>query len=224
MTSIIPADNEEVFIVNTLLDLVTLKNEKTFKIMGGDGESTDSTVEAAEPYALIINTQKRKANHMNLGAKHTKSKFQYFVHADMTVSPGAWTTIKVTIAGGWNSGGFRNAVKTDTKILKWITRLFHFWLNTKSKAKSKLFYGNNRIFIRKNVFDKKGGFKEIPIMEGYDYSKRMLASSKVGLISNPKLIEDVRRHLKDEFIRTRIKWRVIKQLYVLGVSPEKLDR
>jgi hypothetical protein len=34
---------------------------------------------------------------------------------------------------------------------------------------------------------------------------------------------DARRHLKDGFIRTRIKWMVIKQLYLLGVSPEKLD-
>ncbi|MDQ3140619.1 MAG: hypothetical protein M3Q56_00055 [Bacteroidota bacterium] len=61
-------------------------------------------------------------------------------------------------------------------------------------------------------------------MEDYDFSKRMLASYKVCLISNPKLIVDARRHLKDGFIRTRIKWMVIKQLYLLGVSPEKLDR
>lgn len=221
---IIPAYNEENIIVKTLRHLNTLKEKAVFEIIVSDGGSTDNTVEAAKPYAIIINSPKGKAKQMNHAAKHAKGEILFFVHADMIVPPGALTAIKDKIAGGCDSGGFSNVFETHNKKIKLIGKLFHLRLTNKSQAEHKLFYGDNGIFVRKEVFEKVGGFKEIPIMEDYDFSKRMLASYKVCLISEPKLIVDARRHLKDGFIRTRIKWMVIKQLYMLGVSPEKLDR
>jgi len=221
---IIPAYNEEHFIVKTLRHLNTLKEEQAFEIIVSDGGSIDNTVEVARPYATIINAPKGKAKQMNYAAKHAKGDILFFVHADMTVPPGALTAIKNKIAEGFDSAGFSNVFDTNNKKIKWIGKLFHLRLTNKSQAEHKLFYGDNGISVRKNVFEKVGGFKEIPIMEDYDFSKRMLASYKVCLISDPKLIVDARRHLKDGFVRTRIKWMVIKQLYLLGVSPEKLNR
>ncbi len=224
ITIIIPAYNEEDFIVKTLLNLNTLKKEATFEIIVSDGGSTDNTVKAASPYATIVNAPKGKAKQMNHAANYAKGDILFFVQADMTVPQGALTAIKNKIAGGFDSGGFSNIFETHNKKIKRIGRLFHLRLINKSQAEHKLFYGDNGIFVRTNVFEKVGGFKEIPIMEDYDFSKRMLASYKVCLISEPKLVVDARRHLKDGFIRTRIKWMVIKQLYLLGVSPEKLNR
>jgi len=60
-------------------------------------------------------------------------------------------------------------------------------------------------------------------MEDYDFSIRMLEKYKVCLIEEPKLILDARRHIKDGFLRTRIKWMLIKRLYLLGFSPAKLN-
>jgi len=50
----------------------------------------------------------------------------------------------------------------------------------------------------------------------------MKASCTVGVIKKPRLILHPRRHLKDGFIRTRLKWILIKKLYLLGISPQKL--
>ncbi len=61
-------------------------------------------------------------------------------------------------------------------------------------------------------------------MEDYDFSIRMRARYKVCLVKEPKLIVNARRHVKDGFLRTRIKWMVIKRLYLLGFSPAKLNQ
>jgi len=37
------------------------------------------------------------------------------------------------------------------------------------------------------------------------------------------IIVDARRHVKDGFLKTRIKWMVIKRLFLLGVSPKWLN-
>jgi hypothetical protein len=56
------------------------------------------------------------------------------------------------------------------------------------------------------------------------FSVRMKKSFKVGVIKEPKLILHPRRHVKDGFIRTRMKWILIKKLYLLGISPQKLAK
>jgi len=105
---IIPAYNEEAFIVKALLYLNTLKKEATFETFVCNSGSTDSTVEVSKPYATIINAPKGKAKQMNLAAKHDKGEILFFVHAYMTVPPGALSAIKNKIANGCDSGVYSN--------------------------------------------------------------------------------------------------------------------
>jgi len=87
-----------------------------------------------------------------------------------------------------------------------------------------IFFGDNGIFCKTNVFQALGGFKEIPIMEDYDFSKRMRDSFNIVRIKEPYLLISSRRHIKDGFIKTRLKWIIIKKLYLLGISPNILNR
>jgi len=220
---IIPAYNEEAFIEHTLIQLADLRKEAAFEIIVSDGGSIDKTVAIASSYATIVHSPKGKAKQLNLAAKKAQGNILFFVHADIKVPAGALTAISKHIEEGCDSGGFSNIFLTHNSKIKSIGRIFHLRITNKSQAERKIFYGDNGIFVKKEVFEKVGGFKEIPIMEDYDFSKRMLASYKVCLIKEPKLIVDARRHLKDGFIKTRMKWMLIKWLYLLGVSPQKLD-
>ena len=96
-------------------------------------------------------------------------------------------------------------------------------LNNNGHADKRIFFGDNGIFVRKKTFEELGGFKEIPIMEDYDFSIRMLSKYKVCLIKEPRIIVDARRHVKDGFLKTRIKWMLIKRLFLFGVSPKWLN-
>lgn len=220
---IIPTYNEEGFIEKTLLQLIQLKQEADIEIIVSDGNSLDRTVEIASSYAKVIESGKGKGKQLNEGAKHAAGDILFFVHADIYVPQGALKKITEEICqNGYDGGGFSNLFKEHNKRIKLLGRILKLRLNNNTQAERKIFHGDNGIFVKKEVFQKMGGFKEIPIMEDYDFSTRMLAKHKVCLISEPKLVVDTRRHIKDGFLRTRLKWMLIKRLYLIGVSPQKL--
>lgn len=220
---IIPTYNEENCIENTLLQLDQLRMESDFEIIVSDGFSSDRTVELASSYAKVIQTDKGKGKQLNAGAKLASGDILFFVHADMYVPVGALKKIEQEIyENDFDGGGFLNVFDGHNKRIKLLGRILHLRLNDKGQAERKIFYGDNGIFVKKEVFKKMGGFKEISIMEDYDFSIRMLAKYKVCLIKEPKLVVDTRRHIKDGFLRTRLKWMLIKRLYLMGISPQKL--
>ena len=82
-----------------------------------------------------------------------------------------------------------------------------------------VFYGDNGIFVLKSVFEKLNGFKEIPIMEDYDFSKRLHKNHPTFKLKTPKIVVSARRHIKAGFLKTRLQWVFIRKLYNWGVSP-----
>ncbi len=221
---LIPAYNEEDFIENTLRQLNTLRDEADFEIIVSDGESTDNTVQQATPYATIIHSPKGKATQLNNAANYANGDILFFVHADMFVPQGALKAIVEKInEQGFDGGGFSNIFSDNNKKIKMLGRIMNLRFSNKTQAERKIFYGDNGIFVNKKVFKKIGGFKDVPIMEDYDFSIRMLSKYKVCLIKEPRIIVDARRHIQDGFVKTRIKWMVIKRLFLLGVSPKWLN-
>jgi len=53
--------------------------------------------------------------------------------------------------------------------------------------------------VRKDAFDALGGFKLIPIMEDYDFSRRLRNRFPVARISTPRIQLSPRRHVKSGF-------------------------
>jgi rSAM/selenodomain-associated transferase 2 len=221
---IIPTYNEEGYIEKTLCRLHELKSETEFEIIVSDGDSNDCTVELSRSFAKVITTDKGRGKQLNAGAKNASGDILFFVHADMYVPDGALRKIENEIYNnGFDGGGFLNVFNEHNNKIKNLGKMLHLRMSNKGQADRKHFYGDNGIFVRREVFDKLGGFKELPIMEDYDFSSRLLANHKVCLIKEPKLIVDARRHNKDAFLMTRIKWMLIKRLYLLGFSPKKLN-
>ncbi|MFN2440156.1 MAG: TIGR04283 family arsenosugar biosynthesis glycosyltransferase [Chitinophagaceae bacterium] len=221
---IIPTYNEEGLIQKTLARLNELRSEADFEIIVSDGCSNDKTVELIHGLTKVIRSNKGKGKQLNAGAEHAKGDILFFVHADMYVPNGALKIINGAIhEDGFDGGGFLNIFNIHHNKIKILGRIMHLGLSKKGQAERKIFYGDNGIFVRREIFEQMGGFKEISIMEDYDFSMRMRSQFKVCLIAEPKLVVDARRHIKDGFLKTRLKWMVIKWLYLLGFSPNKLN-
>lgn len=222
---IIPTYNEEAIIEKTLKNISELDSISEAEIIIVDGGSSDNTETIANKYAIVINSPKSKAIQQNTGAKKAKGDILFFVHADMTLPKNVLTIIRSKInIEGFDGGGFANEFSTHNKKIKTLGRILNFRILNKEQSDKKIFYGDNGIFVKKSVFEKLGGFKEIPIMEDYDFSMRLKKEYKVVKIDNPKIIVDSRRHIKAGFLRTRIEWIAIRKLYKLGVSPFLLAR
>lgn len=220
---VIPTYNEENFIEKTLIRLSALKKEADFEIIVTDGKSTDRTTTLAGTYSKVVTADKGKGRQLNAGANHATGDILFFVHADMYLPGGALNKIEQVInIDGYDGGGFVNEFSSHNRKIKRLSCLLSTLLINRSSRNKNIFYGDNGIFVRKDVFHSLGGFKEIPIMEDYDFSFRLKSSYKVYEIIRPPLIVDPRRLLKDGCAKTIMKWILIKKFYLMGVPPHKL--
>ena len=86
-----------------------------------------------------------------------------------------------------------------------------------------IIYGDSCIFCRKTVFDQLDGYRPWPIMEDYDFARRLAKVGKLALLDEPIRVSD-RRWRNAGLLRTLWSWFLIQGLYSVGVPPRRLAR
>jgi hypothetical protein len=87
----------------------------------------------------------------------------------------------------------------------------------------KLIFGDQGIFMRRDIFEKLGGFQDMELMEDWELSQRIHRLGKMKMIDK-KIGTSARRFQRDGQLKTLLKMHKIKILYLLGTPPEKLNR
>jgi glycosyltransferase involved in cell wall biosynthesis len=190
-----------------------------------DGGSSDRTVTIARNYVTVVETNKGRSIQQNAAAQIAHGEILFFAHAHMTLHEGTLKAIDQKInLEKYDGGGFSNVFSEHNNKIKTLGRILNLRIRNNDHANNTIFFGDNGIFVRRMVFKSLGGFKHIPIMEDYDFSKRMKVKYKVVRIQKPTLVLSPRRHTKNRFVKTRLQWIFIKRLYRFGVSPYFLSK
>ncbi len=227
VSAIILAYNEEGLIEQIIAELKKQIYKGEVEIILADGGSSDRTVSLAKSHSVtIVKTEKKgKAVQMNAAANLSTGQVLFFVHTDMKFATNTLSSIAQAVKDGYDGGGFANVFDKENARIKRLGTLLNFRFFDKREQSDKgIFYGDNGIFVKREIFNKLHGFKEIPIMEDYDFSKRMSHSYKTKKIREPEIIVSARRHIKAGFIKTRLQWVIIRKLYKLGISPHILAK
>ena len=227
ISAIIVALNEEVLIEQIIGELKKQKYDGGFEIILADGGSSDNTVNLAKAHnvQVVCSEKKGKSFQMNAAAKRAKGQILFFVHADMQFPDSVFTAIAEALKSGHSGGGFANEYDYKNEKIKRLGNLMNFRIFDKREQSDKgIFYGDNGIFVLKEAFEEINGFKEISIMEDYDFSTRMCRKYRTIKIYNPKILVSSRRHVKVGFLKTRLQWIIIRTLYKWGVSPNYLGK
>jgi rSAM/selenodomain-associated transferase 2 len=212
---VIPTLNEESHIEKTLQSVIKQDDDCEFFVV--DGGSSDNTVAIAKQYTTVINSQRGRAVQMNMGAKACNGDILLFLHADTILPDNAFREIRKRMTDDSVAGGsFYIAFDADNFILKGVSfitrfnfRLFHF--------------GDQGIFVRRTVFQTLRGYKEIPIMEDYDFYKRLKGQGKVILIRMP-VISSARRFIKKGVIKQLLINKIIVLAYWAGMNTQTIKR
>ena len=212
---IVPTLNEESHIEKTLQSV--MKQEGDYELYVVDGGSTDNTVTIAKKYACVISSKRGRAIQMNAGAKLCKGDILLFLHADTLLPDNGFREIRKRIRDETVAGGsFYIAFDADNFILRGVSfitrfnfRLFHF--------------GDQGIFVRRDIFQSLRGYKEMPIMEDYDFYKRLREQGKVILIRMP-VISSARRFIKKGVIRQLLINKFVVLAYWAGVDIQTIKR
>ena len=216
---IVPVLNEENNIAQLIASLQGLEGEK--EIIISDGGSTDKTRELAEDLGVtVIVSARGRACQMNAAAKIAQGQVLWFVHADSKISATSLCDINQAVNDGAVGGFFRlEFYDADDKFMNFIARTSH----TRAKDFC-LIFGDQGLFLRKDIFDELGGFANIALMEDWEISRRLRTLHSQGKIFalDTVIKTSARRYIIHGRFKTWLKMNVIKALYILGCPTKFL--
>ncbi len=219
---IIPVLNEENIIAGQLESLFSVLDDDT-EVIAVDGGSKDLTAEIIAGFrniTLLKSFKSGRAAQMNYGAKKAKGDILLFLHADASLPRGWKSEVTKAVNSGYVAGGFR--IRCGSKENLGVPdRLFAYITGLRSRY-AKYMYGDQAIFVKKNIFESVSGYPEIPIMEDHEFSKRI--SGKGKLYYSMLSVDVSYRRFKHGVIRAAALMHFIPLLYRLGVSPHSLAK
>jgi rSAM/selenodomain-associated transferase 2 len=161
-----------------------------------------------------------RAKQMNRGASVARGEILIFLHSDTELPPGALGKIAEALRGNDAVGGaFDLGIASEKRVFRIIERA--------SSIRSRLTripYGDQAIFLKKEYFDLIGGFREIPLMEDIEFMQRVKKRGGRIRILKDRVMTSPRRWEKEGILYCTLRNWTISTLYYLGVSPELLNR
>ncbi len=160
-----------------------------------------------------------RGSQMNAAAAIANGDVLLFQHADSELEPVHIQSLAVAVRELDVVGGaFHRAFDERHPGLRWLEGL--------ERIHGRLFgtmYGDQSIFVRREIFSELNGYAEYPLMEDVDFSKRLRKVARVRLL-DPPMRSSPRRHLQRGPWKTTLRNALILFLYHAGVSPDALYR
>lgn len=216
---IIPALNEEESIGSCLEAF--RQNNDICEIIIADGGSSDRTIEIAESFqgVKMVKTAKGRGLQMNAGAFSARGDILLFLHADTIPEEGWSQAIEGVLEDSAVVGGaFTFAINNPGKKYRMIEQ----WVKLRCGL-FKLPYGDQGIFVKRDIFKRIGGYKNIPLMEDVDLIERMKEQGRIAMLGT-RVLTSERRWLRKGLLYTAFVNQLIMLLYRIGVSPQKLAK
>jgi len=214
---VVPMLNEERTIAATLLALTQLKPHELILV---DGGSSDATPAICRQLGVDVLTSPRgRAAQMNYGARRATGDVLLFLHADTRLPPTAFNDIRDALGDPRVVGG-RFDMQLDGD--HWMLRVIGAMISLRSRL-SKVGTGDQGIFVRREVFQRMGGFPEIPLMEDIALCRALKRLGAVACLRS-RVITSARRWESDGVWRTIFRMWLLKSLYLMGVSPARLKK
>ena len=173
---IVPTLNEEEALPETLRRV--LSQGVDTEVIVADGGSQDNTRRVVADVAEVewISAVPGRASQMNTGAARASGDWLLFLHADTWLPAGALQAI-VDLGADVSAGGFRQQFSRSHWFLALVSRL-HNW----RCSRTRVIYGDQALFIRRDLFMQIDGFPVRSELEDVLISERLLAFTRPVLM------------------------------------------
>jgi rSAM/selenodomain-associated transferase 2 len=182
-----------------------------------DGESIKAVTREG---VTLLTAPEGRARQMNAGAAAAKGGCLLFLHADTRLPRGAFRLIEETLSDGNHvAGAFDLRYSSQRLPMRIIARVACL----RSRL-TRIPYGDQAQFFRRDYFEKLCGFADIPLMEDVEIMRRIKErGDRISIL--PEAVEtSARRQEKEGVLYCTLRNWTIITLYFLGMPPERLAR
>lgn len=214
---IIPIYNEEKNLRKIQDNLIKLKGN--FEVIFCDGGSSDRSVDLIYDCFSVISCPKGRANQMNYGSKESKGDILFFLHCDSKIEEDVILKIQDEIDKGCKVGCLK--VKFDSEM-RWM-KICGYMSNLRVKLR-KIAFGDQGIFIIKELFGEMGGMPNLPIMEDLELSLRLKRNKYYFKQIDSFIITSSRRFLDKGIFKTMIQMQKLQLQYLFGRDINEINK
>jgi len=184
-----------------------------------DGGSTDGTRAELDRLGLaVVDAPRGRARQMNAGARATSAPILVFLHADTRLPDGALDAIGAAIDAGAAGGCFRVRIDSPDPRLAIAAAIINMRSRLIASAS-----GDQAIFVRRDHFDRLGGYRELALCEDLDLVARLRRHGRFVLCDGAVTTSARRWHGHGVMRTIALMW-TLRLGYHLGVSPNRLAR
>lgn len=213
---VVPARNEAAEIEATLASIGSPGDHEVVVV---DGGSQDDTVARATALgARVVPSEPGRARQMNAGAGIAEGDVLLFLHADTWLPPKWDARVREAIGEGAVAGRFDVDLRGRHPVLRVVGEA----MNLRSRW-SRIYTGDQAIFVRRTVFDEIGGYEEMPLMEDIDLSRRLKTAGPIACLRERVSTSGRRWEERGPFRTIALMWG-LRLAYFLGASPQRLAR
>jgi rSAM/selenodomain-associated transferase 2 len=219
LSVIVPAWNDHANLAQLLPGLVRLN--VFHEVIVADASPNSTTAETARLAGVIYlrSPQPNRGAQMNLAAEKATGEILIFHHADSILTTAHVAALEQALRDPEIIGGaFYRKFDGRHPRLRWLEALGRFL----SRHGGSLF-GDQSLFVRREIFRALGGFASIPLMEDMEFSRRLRRFGQIAVL-DPPLESSNRRHLVRGSWRTSVQNGIFIVLYKCGFSPVQLHR
>jgi rSAM/selenodomain-associated transferase 2 len=218
---IIPVVHEENIINDTIKRLRTMPLGDVTEIVVVDGSENDATIrEINDSSVKTLRSLPGRGRQMNKGAEETQGDILLFLHADTALPERGLELIVNTMCDKNLVGGAFDLAIDGQGIAYRLIEKAGSWRSRLSRVP----YGDQAVFLRRDYFRSLKGFREIPLMEDVDLMRRVKKDGGRICILNQPVMTSARRWQEEGVVRGTLRNWFLIILYLFGVSPEKLAR
>lgn len=216
---VVPVWHDRVNLVSLLPEIVRLEGLHEIIVVDAAADPlTEKMVLAAGAIYLRAPAPSRGAQ-MNLGAARATGDALVFHHSDTVLTEAHVAAVAAALRDPAVTGGaFYRKFDGRHPHLRWLESVARFFTRHGGTL-----FGDQSVFVRREIFASLGGFAPIPLMEDMEFSRRLRRSGRIT-VCDPPVESSSRRHLRRGAWRTSIQNGLFIVLYRCGCSPERLHR
>lgn len=216
LSVIIPTLNEAGRIGETI---ARVRDAGDCEIIVVDGGSDDGTLAAAAAADRCDTGPRGRASQQNSGAAAASGEILLFLHADCWPERGALAAIETALSDPVIvGGGFAQSI--DAEGLRY--RLLEQGNSLRARTTGWI-YGDQGLFVRREVFERVGGFPAVDLMEDLYLAKRLKREGNLRLLDHCLHVSP-RRWQQVGVVRQTLRNWTFLGLSHCGVSPSVLAR